>query len=317
MKVSLVVPLRDEEGTVAELMESIAAQDRPPDEIVAVDAGSRDQTADILRSFSGRLPVVVVSRGPLFPGEARNEGVRAASHQWIAFTDGGVRLDRHWLSELLSPIQEAPQTDAVLGNYEPVCDSLFAQCAALAYVTARGPDGTRGPSVASMVISRAAFDRVGGFSALRAGEDLLFLDAVLKGPIAWAPRAVAHWRVADTFAGTLRRFSAYSYHNLVGGLGHRWHAGLARLYVGLAAVMVVASLLAGPVWSAATIPAFLLARAAHAAWGKRRSFSFSTLDPRRVLGAALVLTVTDVGSAIGAIRWLLAGRPRLPGSVPR
>ena len=41
-RVSLVVPLRDEEGSVADLIRSLLAQTRPPDEVVLVDGGSTD-----------------------------------------------------------------------------------------------------------------------------------------------------------------------------------------------------------------------------------------------------------------------------------
>lgn len=51
MKISVVVPVRDEENSIRELLESLLAQTRPPDEIVVTDGGSKDRTRDIIREF--------------------------------------------------------------------------------------------------------------------------------------------------------------------------------------------------------------------------------------------------------------------------
>ncbi|HEV2765010.1 MAG TPA: glycosyltransferase, partial [Pyrinomonadaceae bacterium] len=50
LRVSLVVPVRDEAETIDELLSSIAAQTRPPDEVLIVDGGSRDDTVARVRA---------------------------------------------------------------------------------------------------------------------------------------------------------------------------------------------------------------------------------------------------------------------------
>ncbi len=54
MKVSLIIPLRDEAASVVPLLESIAGQSRRPDEVVVVDAGSTDGTGALVTTFGGR-----------------------------------------------------------------------------------------------------------------------------------------------------------------------------------------------------------------------------------------------------------------------
>lgn len=311
LKVSLIVPLRNEKATVVPLLESIAGQSRLPDELVVVDAGSEDDTGALVTSFQAPMPVRLVRTGALFPGLARNAGAEKAAHPWLALTDGGVRLAPSWLHALVSGAEEEG-ADVVFGAFDPVCDSFFRRCAAVAYVPGPGVNGIRGPSVASMALSREAFDRAGGFPPFRAAEDLVFLERLLALPlrVAYAPAAVAHWELAPDALRTFRRFALYSEHNLRAGRGAHWHAGVLRHYVVMALVATAAALAGAGAWAFLLYPFWQLGRAGRSAWQKRRAFDFRTLDPRHVVGAAALLCVIDLATLAGAIRWLARGCPR-------
>jgi glycosyltransferase involved in cell wall biosynthesis len=289
---------------VVPLLESIARQDRPPDEIVVVDAGSRDATAALVSSFEAPVAVRLVRREPSFPGLARNAGAESAAHGWLAFTDGGVRLDHAWLSELVSRADEGA-ADVVFGSYDPVCDTFFRRCAAVAYVPAPGGSGVRGPSVASMLLTREAFERAGRFPPFRAAEDLIFMERLFALPlrIAYAPRAVVHWQLAPDARRTFRRFALYSEHNLRAQRGRYWHLGVLRHYVLMAALTAVVLGAGGGAWALAVYPLWQIARAARSAWHKRAAFDFRATDPRHVMGAAALLSLIDVATLAGAIRW--------------
>jgi glycosyltransferase involved in cell wall biosynthesis len=194
--VSLVIPLYNEEQTVDRLLQSVAAQTRRPDEVICVDAGSTDATAERVSRYQAQLPLRVLRLGRLNPGEARNAGVAEATSDWLAFTDGGITLDSCWLERLLKEI--GGDVEAAFGTYEPVCDTPFTQWAALAYVPARGPHGIRGPTVASLIVARRTFDAVGGFPPWRASEDLVFLERLLEhAEVAYAPESVVHWEIGQ------------------------------------------------------------------------------------------------------------------------
>src|SRR3989338_7903243 len=97
MNISVVIPVRDEEDSITRLLESISNQTRLPEEIVFVDAGSTDKTDDIIAGYKykdDRLKVKLISVGPAYPGTARNAGVKESAHEFIAFTDGGIELDK-------------------------------------------------------------------------------------------------------------------------------------------------------------------------------------------------------------------------------
>lgn len=237
---------------------------------------------------------------------ARNEGVATTTCEWLAFTDGGITLHPDWLRELMTALQ--PNTDAVFGNVEPVCDTFFRECAATAYVPPKNGFGVRGPLIASSLVRRSKFLEAGGFPPYRAAEDLIFIERLkaADAELAYTPKAQVRWQIAGSPVATFRRFATYSHHNLIAGWGRYWHAGVARLY-GLLGLGVLAAWVGGAgrlAWLA--LPLFFVARATKAAWIKRHSFAFSPLHPGRILGAAGVLAIIDSATAVGVGRWLRA-----------
>jgi glycosyltransferase involved in cell wall biosynthesis len=302
--VSLVVPVQDEADSIVALLKSIAAQTQLPRELVLVDAGSRDATAALAAAASLPIPMRIVSAERVYPGEARNRGVAEARHRWIAFTDAGIVLDRSWLEQLIRHAQV--DVDLVFGNYDPVCDTLYRECAALAYVPARNDTGTRGPFIASCLMRKDLLLRAGGFPPYRAAEDLILFARLreLAARPAFAPAAVVRWQIAGDFGATFNRFECYSYHNLRAGWGRHWHIGTARLYLGLATLLALAAAIAQAAWSGPIVLCFFLGRAAKAAYGKRLSFDFTTLTPQRVIGAAAILAIIDTATLVGFTRWL-------------
>src|SRR4051794_25912174 len=110
--ISLVIPMRNEEDSLGNLLVSIAKQTRPPDEVILVDGGSTDRTADLARELTAGDPRFrVIEAGPALPGRGRNVGIAAASHPWVALTDAGISLDRAWLEQLLAALDREPGLD--------------------------------------------------------------------------------------------------------------------------------------------------------------------------------------------------------------
>ena len=152
---SLIIPIRNEEASIENLVDSIGRQTMPPDEVVFIDGGSTDSTVEIVeRLAAGKASTKLVKTDGATPGKGRNLGVEAARNQWIAFTDAGIRLEENWLEELVKAADEA---DIVYGNYAPDhrgSNSLFQRCAAFAYVPPQRAKGIRGKFIASSLIKR-------------------------------------------------------------------------------------------------------------------------------------------------------------------
>lgn len=84
-RVSVVVPAHDAEETVTRALRSALEQSRPPDEVVVVDDGSTDATAEAAASLGAAVRVVRQRQSG--PSAARNAGVEASRGEWIAFLD--------------------------------------------------------------------------------------------------------------------------------------------------------------------------------------------------------------------------------------
>jgi glycosyltransferase involved in cell wall biosynthesis len=91
VSVSLIIPTRDRRALLCRALASVRAQTVPPDEIIVVDDGSRDGTAEmLLRDFP---EVTVIRQDNAGVSAARNRGIERATGDWIALLDS----DDEWL----------------------------------------------------------------------------------------------------------------------------------------------------------------------------------------------------------------------------
>src|SRR5438094_112504 len=98
LALSLVVPLRNEEASLLDLLATIRLQALPPDEVIPGDGGSAGQAVRPARQpAAGEPRFRVLEAGPATPGKGRNVGIAAAQHGWIALTDAGISLEPAWL----------------------------------------------------------------------------------------------------------------------------------------------------------------------------------------------------------------------------
>ncbi|HYP26516.1 MAG TPA: glycosyltransferase [Blastocatellia bacterium] len=317
LPVSLVVPLRNEAESLESLIESIRRQTFAPEEIILVDGGSTDKTVELARELSrgdGRFRVI--ETGEATPGRGRNIGAAAARNEWIALTDAGIRLEPTWLERLVEVVGRDPEVRVVYGSLEPVVDSFFMRCAALAYVSPKhkSPSGRiRGPFIASSLMRREVWQEAGGFPDLRAAEDLIFMERVRERGFrtGWAPSAVVWWQLRPTLRSTFQKFVLYSKHNVWAGRQWDWHYGVARAY--LLALPFLLLALAHNIWWL-TVPASIaLARVAKNILRRREGENlFRLLNPAQFAGVAVVLGAIDLATFFGWAQAILYkdGRPR-------
>ena len=316
--VSLVIPVRDEEATLDRLLASIDAQTHPADEVVFVDGGSTDNTIALLRKATlTRTAIRVIEAGPASPGKGRNIGISAASNEWVALTDAGIRLEPRWLEELVKVVRQDPDVDMVYGHYEPVVDSFFERNAALVYVPPTQPKNggmMRGPFIASSLLRRSVWQAVGGFPDLRAAEDLIFMERIERQgfKIGWAPDACVWWQLRPTLLTTFQRFVLYSRHNVLAGRQRYWHYGIARQYV-VALLVVLLALVTRAWWLLLAIPIGLLLRVFRSIWRQRELLTIgAVLNPFRWAQVLIITLAIDLATFVG---WIQAKRES-GGQVP-
>jgi hypothetical protein len=102
LSVSTVIPTYNRAHFVRRAVESALSQSRPGDEVIVVDDGSTDNTAEVLAPYGDRIKYVRTANGG--GGAARNVGVRHATRDLVAFLDsddewmpGKLELARRWL----------------------------------------------------------------------------------------------------------------------------------------------------------------------------------------------------------------------------
>ena len=97
--VSVVVPVRNGEETIGVCLRALLATDYPLDrrEILVVDNGSTDRTAELIHPF----PVRRLWEPERGASNARNRGIRDSRGEIVAFIDADCGATKRWLREMV------------------------------------------------------------------------------------------------------------------------------------------------------------------------------------------------------------------------
>jgi O-antigen biosynthesis protein len=198
--VSVVICAYNAERTMRPCLESLRKLDYPNFEVVIVDDGSRDSTAEISMDFPEFRLIRQPNKGL---SVARNVGMQAARGEIIAYTDSDCVVDPHWLTLMVRSMTENNFDGCGGPNYAPHEDGWVEACCAASpgapcHVLV-AEDRAEHLAGCNMVFTRAALTKVGGFDPQfnTAGDDVdvcwRMLDAGLK--LGFSPAAfVWHFR---------------------------------------------------------------------------------------------------------------------------
>jgi len=308
-RIALVVPVKNESKSIQLLLDSIDKQTRLPDEVIFVDGGSFDSTPDILEKYCRHHKHAQVLRlKEALPGEGRNAGVKASTSEVIVFTDAGVQLDPQWFDEITRPMREDPTIDVVYGDFEPVIDTWFKECSAVAYVSPPElvADGKRmrHHSIASCAVKRRVWEAVGGFSPLRSGEDLLFMDRIrlLGFREAFAPNARLKWDIPDNYRGVFNRFRLYAKWGIIAGKAATWHRKVFSYYV-FALIGALVLFLMYPLYTATPFIVQNILRTLRQVVRSKHFNWIYTFRLDRIMCVAAVIFMVDVATFVGTLDW--------------
>lgn len=314
LKISLVVPMYNEEDTLAALVESINRQTFSPSEVVLVDGASTDRTVEVFDKLCRQNPIFkLIKAEPATPGKGRNIGIENAANEWIALTDAGISLDENWLAELVKTLSSAdPETAVVYGNFSPVINSFFEKLATLAYVAPLKADAVRTKCLPSTLLKKEVWSRVGGFPDLRAAEDLIFMEKIDEAQIkiAFAPKALVFWQLRPTVGATFAKFVLYSKLNVWINRQWDWHYGVLRQYILLIPFIILG--FAHSPWWFLIIAGWFCARTAKRILRHRYEFGLAALfNPLTFFGTMFLTLVIDLATFIG---WIQAGYQKKPNN---
>jgi len=111
MLISIIVPTKNEEKNISELLDTLTIQEQPI-EIIIVDDKSKDLTQEIVRRYMKRYPFIKlhVKEGNI--GESLNYGIDKASGEVVAFIGADDRADKEWIKNIRKAIKEGHEAIA-------------------------------------------------------------------------------------------------------------------------------------------------------------------------------------------------------------
>lgn len=176
--VSIIIPAYNEATELPNLVASIRREMDTQPEIVVVDNGSDDGTAEVGRRLGCR---VVETPNKLYPSAARNYGARHCHSPLFVFLDADVIVTTRW-ARTVERLAKDPQ---FIGSRSATGDSCHISetpsWIERFWFEPLRRNGRTFLNGANMIISRKAFEATGGFNAeLETGEDVEFSERAMR-----------------------------------------------------------------------------------------------------------------------------------------
>jgi len=213
-KITAIIPLFNGARTIEQALRSVFRQTQPAHEVIVVDDGSADAGPDIVQRLAAEHPLVLLRQPNSGQSAARNAGARHATGELLALLDQDDVWYPNHLAELGKPFhgkRPVPlgwaysNLDEIDGDGRLVVRYALDACTTphpkRSLFTMLKEDMFILPS--ATVLSRAAFDAVGGFDETLSGyeDDDLFLRLFQAGyDNVYIPEPLSQWRISSASA---------------------------------------------------------------------------------------------------------------------
>src|SRR5947199_6506358 len=111
LTVSVIIPTYNRAALVDQAIDSVLSQTRAPTQIIVVDDGSTDQTAQLLDTYGSAITVITQRNAG--PAAARNTGLRAATGDLVALLDSDDKLTPNSIERRAQVLEQHADYDAV------------------------------------------------------------------------------------------------------------------------------------------------------------------------------------------------------------
>ena len=324
--VTVLVPAYQEEKVIARTIQSLLESDYQRLEIVVVDDGSSDRTADVVRQCCvDESRVRLFSQPRRGKAAALNHGLSEARGDVVVTVDADTVVSREAVG-LLAQCFADPRVGAVAGNLKVGNRvNMVTRCQAIEYITAQSIGRRAFALLDCMTVvpgpiggwRRAALDRVGGFptETVVEDQDLTLRVRKLGYSIRYEERALAWTEAPDTIHGLYRQRRRWMFGTLQCMWRHR--DALLRPRYGTLGLVGIPNMWIG-ILIAMMLPIADLMFAASVVVALSKGIVISATTVQRVLGAYVLVLVADWATA--AIGFLLEGKEQwslLPWMLPQ
>ncbi|NLA71938.1 MAG: glycosyltransferase family 2 protein [Clostridiaceae bacterium] len=171
--VSIIIPVRNEENNLSLLLNDLSRQTLPVCEIICVDDGSEDATAQVVRSWGAKLiSAHNKPNGWLGKSWACKRGADVAKGEVFLFLDADVRLERNGLRKLVQAFSELGCTISVQPYHKTV--KLYEQFSLIFNLVQTAANGAALPKPSGVglygpiiMIARSDYNQIGGHERVR------------------------------------------------------------------------------------------------------------------------------------------------------
>lgn len=218
VQISVVIPLYNKHATIRRAIDSVLAQQVADIEIIVVDDGSTDGSAEVVQRIADPR-ISLVRQANAGPGRARNAGAQRAQAELLAFLDGDDEWKPGFLVAGLTALRQHQDAVAYACSFDSgeFAHRVKDKVSLLTSVPALLPP----PSVAvgsnwlkyaldglhssATIVRASAFRQAGGFydreRCLWGEDSYLWGQILFMGPVFWDPTPRIHFHVEDSDLG--------------------------------------------------------------------------------------------------------------------
>ena len=189
MKYSFIIPVYNRPEEVDELLDSLTRQTVGDFEVIVVEDGSDVPCREVCGKYAQKLDIHYYMKPNSGPGQSRNYGVERAHGEYVIILDSDVVLPEGYLAAVGKELEARP-ADA-FGGPDRAHPSFTDTQKAISYSMTSffTTGGIRGgkkkldkfyPRSFNMGVRRDTYERLGGFSKMRFGEDIDFSIRIFK-----------------------------------------------------------------------------------------------------------------------------------------
>jgi GT2 family glycosyltransferase len=181
VKISFIIPVFNRPGECSELLQSLSRQTDLDFEVIVVEDGSSESSEAVVERYSDQLDIQYFSKKNSGPGPSRNFGSDRAGGNYLIFLDSDCIVPGQYV-QVVREALERDYTDA-FGGPDRAHEEFtsFQKAVSFSMTSFLTTGGIRGgnermekfhPRSFNMGFSKKVYERTGGFSNMRFGEDV-------------------------------------------------------------------------------------------------------------------------------------------------